>query len=175
MSQISMYDVKQCVRGNSAYLFVWEQLILMPDSDEIWKKAQKLVKEEDHLNTIVLTNPYQRSVIHQKIPTMVRQKTDDSSPNVLESVPPIVVRALRTTKEPKKNGLDWNKIRVYSFPEGTRLGFSAGYVVEAHYQDTSIIVEEFWEMDNNDGDVLFVLTNKESGLFCLCVLTTQTV
>ena len=170
-----MYDIKQCVRGNNEYLFVWEQLVLIPNSDELWKEAEQQVKEENYLSRVVLTNPHLCSIIHQKIPSMVRQKIDIAPPSIWESAPSIMMHTLRTTKEPQKMSLDWNKVRVRIFPEGTMLDFPSEYIVYAHYQNKRILVEEHWKMERDDGDILLILTHKKHERFCLCLLTTQSI
>ena len=131
MTKVSMYDVKRCVRGECDDVDVWNRILKTPDAYQLWEHAEQMVKEEDYLDFVLITDSFTRSVIHQHIHRFAQQRTTTTPPVLREELPQF--QYLRTMINDRLYPLQWRTIRVHSIPKDTFIQFPDEYSVQAFY------------------------------------------
>ena len=141
-----------------------------PDADQLWDYAEQLVKEEDYIDFILITDSFLRSAIHQNIHRLTQQRTIAPPPVLREKNPQF--QYLRTMTNGRQYPLLWKTIRVHTIPGDTIIQFPNEYTVQAYYNKQSISIDA-WKMDPSDGNVLFLLSNQTRDYITMCILTTN--
>jgi hypothetical protein len=130
MTKVSMYDVKRCVRGECDDVDVWNRILKTPNADQLWENAEQLVKEEDYLDFVLITDSFLRSAIHQHIHRFAQQTITVTPPVLREDVQQFQY-LLRTMSNGTLYPLLWKTIRVHKIPNDTIIHFPHEYFIQA--------------------------------------------